>query len=101
MSLPATESVPDVNLPRPASGVVFCEVDDGAVLLSVERELYFALNPVGARVWRLLPPTSRTLEELVMALLRDFPDAPADLVREDVAQLLRELEREQLVAHAA
>lgn len=94
-------SEPDVKLPRPASGVVFCEVDDGAVLLSVERELYFALNQVGARVWKLLPPSSQTLDEVVQVLLRDFPGASPEFVREDVTLLLQELEREQLVDRAA
>jgi hypothetical protein len=77
---------------------VICErVADGAVLLHREEEVYFGLNEVALRIWELLPPISRDLDELCTRLERDYPMvAPAEL-RGDVVDLLTELAAHGLV----
>lgn len=85
-------------LPRPAPGVLFQSVPDGAVLLDTRSEVYFGLNAVGARIWQLLPPATRTADELCAAVHDAYPDAPEDTVRADVRNLLRALEDAGLVA---
>ncbi len=74
--------------------VIFCEVDDGAVLLSSSDEVYFGLNEVGAKVWSLLPPSGSGLDDLCDKVCRDYPDADRSVVCSDVEELL-----EQLVSH--
>lgn len=86
-----------MNLPLPSPEVVFCEVEDGAVLLSTTDELYFALNAVGARIWTLLPPTCQTVEQICDILQREYPGITGAQLRDDVEELLRELVREKLV----
>ena len=91
------------RLPAPRPSVVFCEVEDGAVLLHVEDEIYFSLSDVAARIWRLLPPAHTTLDELCNALHEQYPDVPPEVIREDVQGLLGELLESRLVtlAHAS
>src|SRR5688572_2049712 len=85
------------RLPSPASGVMFQELDDGAVLFSPASEVYFGLNHVGAAVWALLPPVSDTLDALCAALGERYPDAPPATIAADVARLLAELGEAGLV----
>jgi hypothetical protein len=85
-------------LPQPSASVVFCEVEDGAVLLSTTTETYFGLNAVGARIWALLPPANASLENLCEALSREFPDADPAVLREDVNALLADLRQNGLVS---
>jgi len=91
------------RLPVPRPSVVFCEVEDGAVLLHVEDEIYFSLSDVAARIWRLLPPASATLDELCSTLHQQYPDVPPEVIREDVQGLLGELLESRLVilSHAS
>lgn len=79
------------SLPVPRPSVVFCEVEDGAVLLHVEDEVYFSLSDVAVKIWQLLPPATSTFSELCDALCGMYPDAPPDVVREDAGSLIAEL----------
>ena len=85
-------------LPHARPGVLFEPLPDGAVLLDTRTEVYFGLNPVGARVWQLLPPAARTLDELCAALGREYPAGPGAVLRDDVAELLAQLRDQGLVA---
>ena len=43
-------------LPTRNPKIIFKALATGAVLYSPQDEVYFGLNPVGVRVWELLPP---------------------------------------------
>ena len=88
---------PDARLPVPNPAVVFRALPDGAVLLSTETEVYFGLNAVGARVWELLPPVVLYLDDLCDRLAAEYPDAPAEMIRADVIELLDTLLDNRLV----
>ena len=85
------------SLPRARASVVFQKVPGGAVLLSTDDEVYYGLNGVGARVWELLGECDDA-EALCMRVASEYPDAPADAVREDVLALLASLQESRLVA---
>jgi hypothetical protein len=76
------------ELPVANAAVIFRELPDGAVLLATETEIYFGLNEVGTRIWQLLPPASASFDELCARLAREYPDAPLETIRVDVAELL-------------
>jgi hypothetical protein len=78
-------------LPTAQPSVIFQKVADGAVLFAPETEIYFGLNEVGTRVWELLPPACRTLEEVVGRLQAAYPDTPGETIRQDVIELLADL----------
>jgi hypothetical protein len=86
-----------VKLPRAKSTVIFKELAEGALLFSTHEEVYLGLNEVGRRVWSLLPPVCQTLDDLVSRLAQEYPDAPADVIRTDVLELLEDLERNGLL----
>ena len=88
---------PQYPLPHPSPSAIFKELDEGGVLLSTTDEVYFGVNPVGARIWALLPPVSRTFGELCTALERQYPDAPGDQIRIDVQDFLEALIESGLV----
>ena len=45
-------------LPTRNPKIIFKALATGAVLYSPQDEVYFGLNPVGVRVWELLPPAT-------------------------------------------
>lgn len=69
------------------------------MLFSTETEVYFGVGVVGAHIWELLPPTTRTLEEMVSILGAKYRDVPASQIRADVEKFLAELLSNGLVAH--
>jgi hypothetical protein len=77
-------------LPAPSPGVIYRPVNDGAVLLSTEEEVYFGLNSAGACIWELLAK-HETLEELTAALEEFYPDVEPDTLRNDTTDLLDDL----------
>ena len=84
-------------LPRPSPSAIFKQLSEGGVLLSTSDEVYFGMNPVGARIWSLLPPVTRTFGELCAQLEHLYPDvAPAQL-RADAQQFLESLAASGLV----
>jgi len=81
---------------RQCEGVLAQEAQGQTVLLRLEDGGYYALDEVGAAVWELCDG-QRSLNEIVAALCAEF-DAPADTVRADVIEFIRDLRRERLLA---
>ncbi|HET9483329.1 MAG TPA: PqqD family protein [Xanthomonadales bacterium] len=80
---------------RRSDAVVFQEIGGEAVLLDLASEKYFALNPVGTRIWELIAeggPLQRTFD----ALLAEYDVAPEHL-EADLLALVDELEKAGLV----
>lgn len=80
--------------------VVFQQVDDEGVLLSLEEEVYFGVNEPAARVWQLLQEGPCSELALVAHLAAAYPDAPRNVLVEDVAELLADLEANGLLTRA-
>ena len=76
--------------PEPAPDVVYTRVSEGAVLLSTAEEVYYGLNPVGARVWELLE-AGRSVAEICGQIGEEFEGAEEETVRGDVAEILDDL----------
>lgn len=91
----------DSTLPIQSPSVIFRELEDGGVIFSTVDEVYFGLNSVGAMVWSLLPPVTRTLGELTARLAASFPEVSPAVIHADVAELVAELEQQGLVVRPA
>ena len=89
----------ETPLPAPSPGAVFKRLPEGGVLFSTETEVYFGVGAVGARIWELLPPATRTVEELVSILAAKYNDVSAGQIRSDVEQFISELLANGLVTH--
>ena len=101
---PVTESAalsPDFVLPHPSPSAIFKELDEGGVLLSTTDEVYFGVNPVGAKIWSLLPPATQTFGELCATLERQYPDAGSEIIRADAQEFLQALIASGLVVTTA
>lgn len=88
-------------LPTKNPHVVFQRVTDGAVLLSTRDEVYFGLDPVGARIWELLTPEVDSLDALALAMAEQYPDVGVDVLRGDAEELLRALVEAGLLVDGA
>lgn len=77
-------------------GVLFQQLQDEAVLLSLDSGQYFGLDAVGTRIWQLLAegmPLSDVASTIVAEYEVDRERCEADLVK-----LLGDLEAQRLVA---
>ncbi len=80
---------------RPADHVIAKLVGEELILLDYEEELYFGLDPIGARIWELLAD-GRTLGETIDALLAEY-DVTREVLAADVEKLVAELESNGLL----
>jgi hypothetical protein len=77
--------------------VVLKDVPEGAILFCTETETYFSLNPVGVRIWRLLPPACSTEAEVVNQLKTEHPEVDSATISADLRRLLEELHKNKLI----
>ena len=74
---------------------VSCPLRDEAAILNLTTGVYYGLDPVGARIWKMLGgPT--TVADIRDALLRTY-DVDAEQCERDLAAILEKLEAEGLV----
>ena len=88
LSLDATVTIPE--------DVVFRELDGEAVILNLDSGMYFGLDAVGTRIWRLLD-AHRTLRGTLEALEKEF-DAPSDRLATDLTEFVGQLRAKGLLA---
>ncbi|HKW15872.1 MAG TPA: PqqD family protein [Terriglobales bacterium] len=72
--------------------------NDGGVLVDLQREACFAVNLVGAAVWKMLSMNKDglTLEAIAEDLAKDF-EIPVDEPLKDVSIFLNDLRKKKLV----
>jgi hypothetical protein len=97
----AMAPLPETPLPAPSPSAVFRRLPEGGVLFSTETEVYFGVGVVGAAIWELLPPATRTVEEMVSTLAAKYRDVSASQIRTDVERFLEELLSNGLVTRLA
>lgn len=74
--------------------VVFRALGEESVILSLDTGMYFGLDPVGTRIWTLLP--DRDLAEVAAMIQQEF-DAELPQIQEDVLTLVEQLIAKRLV----
>lgn len=79
---------------RHSDKVVYRSIGDDGVLLHVESGQYHEINAVGCRIWELCADNS--VANVVSALQREYPDAPAQL-EDEVVGFLRDLHARALI----
>ena len=75
--------------------VLFQQIGGECILLNMESEQYFGLDEIGARIWQELSKDGDT-EKTVSQLLSEYNIDEAKL-KEDLADLINELEKEKLI----
>jgi hypothetical protein len=80
--------------------VSFVEMTDEAVLLDMEKEVFFGLNDVGTVVWkRMMSGPPPVFEDLVQAVEAEF-DGTSEQIEADVHRFLGQLQSRGLVQPA-
>jgi hypothetical protein len=85
--------------PRRSDRVVARACDDGMILLKLDDGRYYTLDEIAARIWELCDGT-RASEDVAAALAEHY-DAPSELIRADVEELIAELASEELLVGIA
>lgn len=75
--------------------VVWRDLEGEAVLLDLSRGIYFGLNEVGTRIWRMLDE-GESLERISDALVTEY-EADRLTVERDLTALVAELEARRLI----
>ena len=78
--------------------VLFQELQGEAVLLNLNTGVYFGLDAIGTRIWRLLQEDG-ALHTVLEAMLREFDVAPEELTR-DLLDLVCQMRQARLLAAA-
>jgi coenzyme PQQ synthesis protein D (PqqD) len=76
--------------------VVFRELDGEAIILNLASGVYFGLDPVGTRMWRLIEQRGRLGD--VLAAMCDEYDASNEKIERDLVALTSELLEKGLVS---
>lgn len=84
------------DLPRPAEGVVSKRVGADVLLVQLQTNEIFSLNPTAARLWELLVD-GHDRAEVERRMLDEFEVDPAQL-RQEIDGLLGKLEEKHLVS---
>ncbi len=85
----ATATMLDKHL-KPKTDRVSCrELEGETILLDLQADVYYYLNPAGSRAWTLLGE-GHTGKAIAATLFDEF-DAPLEQIEEDITQLLTDL----------
>lgn len=87
---------PETRVKIPA-GVLSQELAGETVLLNLNTGVYFGLDPIGTRIWRLLQ-TGQPLGVIRETLCEEY-DVGASRLEDDLSRFLRELGRHGLIEH--
>jgi Coenzyme PQQ synthesis protein D (PqqD). len=71
------------------------DLGDEAAILNLKDGVYQGLDPVGARIWKLIQ-TPRTVREVRDTLLEEY-DVEAERCENDLTALLQELAKNDLI----
>jgi Coenzyme PQQ synthesis protein D (PqqD) len=74
---------------------ISCDLGDEAAILGMKNSVYYGLNPVGARIWRLLQ-RPRSVGEICEAIVSEY-DVTAERFESDLIGLLQQMLQEGLV----
>jgi len=75
--------------------VLFQELEGEAVLLNLKTGVYFGLDPVGARIWKLLAEHNR-LGAIAEVITEEY-EVTIEVCANDLLQLMGDLHRNDLV----
>jgi hypothetical protein len=71
------------------------DLGDEAAILNLKDGVYYGLDPVGARIWKLIQ-TPRTVREVRDMILEEY-DVEADRCEKDLIALLQDLAKNDLI----
>lgn len=80
---------------KPSTKVLIQKVQEEAVLLDLDSQSYFGLDPVATVIWEEISK-NKTEQEIVDRITREF-EVDAELAKRDLRQFLQKLKDEKLI----
>ncbi len=75
--------------------VVSCDLVEEAALLNLKDGVYYGLNPVGARIWKLIQKPKK-LSDILEILVAEY-DVERDVCQADLMELTEQLLDKELI----
>ena len=73
--------------------IIFSDMDDETVMMSMEKGEYYGVNPVGRRIWELLE-TPMTADGICKAIHEEYNVSPGQCHKDVLAFLTRMSEKD-------
>jgi hypothetical protein len=83
------------SFPKRREQVIAQKASNDWLLFNMEDGNYFSMNEIGGRIWELCDG-NHSVSQLVAALASEY-DAPAEVLKSDVLELLEELWNGKLI----
>jgi coenzyme PQQ biosynthesis protein PqqD len=81
--------------PKRMQQVIAQKASNDFLLFNMDDGNYYSLNDIGGRIWELCDG-NRSVSQLVVALTAEY-DAPAEVLEEDIVELLEGLQNGKLI----
>ncbi len=75
--------------------VVSCDLINEAAILNLKTGIYYGLDPVGARIWKLIQ-TPRQIKEIQATLLNEY-ELEKNRCQNDLIELIEQLSENELI----
>jgi hypothetical protein len=85
----------DISVVTAAKDRIWCEMGGEAVILNLDSGVYYGLNTIGARVWKMIQEP-KAVSELLSSLLETYDVAP-ERCATDLLSLLQDLAANELI----
>ena len=76
--------------------VLSSKIDEEVILMSIEADSYFGLDPIGSHIWELLSKQPATINELVELLLAEY-DIDEETCKKDVHFFVEDMSNRNLI----
>jgi len=83
------------SCPKRMEQVIAQKASNDFLLFNMDDGNYYSLNDIGGRIWELCDG-NRSVSQLVVALTAEY-DAPAEVLEEDIVELLEGLQNGKLI----
>ena len=81
---------------KAAGGQMSCDLAGEAAILNMTTGVYYGLDPIGARIWKLVEESPRTVADIRDVLLAEYEVTP-EACEEAIVALMRQLAEHGLV----
>ena len=76
--------------------VLSSKIDEEVILMSIEADSYFGIDPVGSHIWELLSKQPATTNELVQILMEEY-EVDEETCRKDVQTFVDDMSLRKLI----
>ena len=90
-----SSKVHSLAYPLTSETAAFRIIDNEAVILNLDSGIYYSLNEVGTKVWKLCTG-SNSLRDITAAIVEEF-EVQEDIAQKDVSEIISDLLKEGLV----